>query len=125
MEILLTLLLIPIKFFFKALIKSMFNAIVEGLYQTYGYEVITVLGNTALGLILGCISLVVIPQHITPNIQIRFVNLLITPFIFGALLNLSSNIKFQKKLLMFDLVNFVSGFTLALTWAAVRFFFAK
>ena len=97
----------------------------ESLYLVFGYEVVTVLGNVIAGVILGGISLGINPQHIIPNIQIRFVNLVITPLVVGALVNLSSNIKFNKKLLGFDLVNFIAGYTFALAWAGVRFIFAK
>lgn len=107
------------------LIQTIFNSIKEEFHQVLGYEVATVLGNIFIGTILGGVSLALIPLHITPNIQIRLVNLIVTPLVVGALVNLSSNIKFNKKLLGFDLVNFISGYTFALAMAGVRFVFAK
>lgn len=107
------------------LIQTIFNSIKEEFHQVLGYEVATVLGNIFIGTILGGVSLALIPLHITPNIQIRLVNLIVTPLVVGALVNLSSNIKFYRKILAFDLVNFIAGYTFALAWAGVRFVFAK
>ena len=95
------------------------------LHRFFGYEVASVLVSIIEGSILGGASLIIIPQYIIPNFQIRFINLVVTPFIIGALLNLSSNIKFHKNLTRFDLVNFISGYTFALAWAGVRFIFAR
>jgi len=113
------------KIFVSGIIKPLIKSFEESFNQTFGYEVATVLGNITVGAILGGVTLLIIPRHITPNIQIRFINLLITPLVVGALVNLSSNIKFNKRLLGFDLVNFFSGYTFALAMAGVRFVFAK
>ena len=113
------------KIFVSGIIKPLIKSFEESFYLIFGYEVATVLGNIIMGAILGGVSLAIIPRHITPNIQIRFVNLIITPLVVGALINLSSNIKFNKRLFGFDLVNFIAGYTFTLAWAGVRFVFAK
>ena len=119
------ILFIPVKIFIKEIINSLYGEVKESFYRSFGYDVATVLGNIFIGAILGGASLMIIPQHITPNIQIRLVNLVVTPLVIGALVNLSSNIKFNKNVFGFDLINFVSGYTFALAMSGVRFIFAK
>ena len=129
MEILLSLLAmifyIPVKIFLKTVIKSLFSWVDESLYHILGHEIASALGNMMVGVILGGASLLVVPQHITPNMQIRLVNLLVTPLLIGALVNFSSNIKFQKHLFGFDRTNFIAGYFFALAMASIRFLFAK
>jgi len=120
LSLIVAIIAIPVKIFFKPLV----GFIAKSFYQWLGYEVTTVLGNITVGAIVGGVSLLIIPQYIIPSFQIRFINLIVTPVVIGALINLSSNIKFHRKLLTFDLINFVSGYTFALALAGVRYFFA-
>ena len=98
----------------KAILAAIWSEALKAYYRALGYEVATVLANILAGVFLGGISLGIIPRHITPTLEIRVVNLIVTPLIVGALVNLSSNIKFHRKILAFDTVNFISGYTFTL-----------
>src|SRR5262245_47847801 len=74
-----------------------------------GKEGTLVLGFIFAGAIIGGVSVLVFPQHFISSFHFRLVNLIVTPFISGALINISSNIKYYQSMFKFHLVNFVAG----------------
>jgi hypothetical protein len=103
----------------------LFKSVINALYQIFGYEIGSLFAGYIQGAILGGLSLAIFPNHLIPTFEMRIINLFITPLLIGGLLNFSSNIKFYKKILTFDTVNFLSGHGFALALFSMRFFFAN
>jgi len=77
------------------------------------------------GIVAGVISVALIPNHITPNIQIRTINLIITPLAIGGLMTLFGNIPEDQEFSNVRRDKFLPAYTFAFAMALIRFFFAK
>jgi hypothetical protein len=77
------------------------------------------------GAIAGGLSLLMLPQHLMPNMGFRAINLFVTPCAVGACMNLLGNIRKKRDLSTLQIDSFLFGFLFAFAMALVRFIFAK
>lgn len=102
-----------------------FRSLVEPFRQSDRNEYLAGFGYLMLGVVAGGLSLFLLPQHLTPNVQVRVINLLVTPFAVGGLMNLLGNIREKREISRFRMDKFLFGFLFALAMTIVRFVFAK
>ncbi len=86
---------------------------------------LAILGFLIYGSSAGLLSLVFVPTHITPNIKIRSVNLIITPVLAGFAMSLFGSLRQKRNLQLAVFDRFSFGYSFALAMAIVRFFGAK
>ena len=85
---------------------------------------LSVSGYLLFGLIAGGLSLLIVPRHLALNLPWRIANLVLTPVLVGAGMNLLGNVREKKDLSTIRLDKFSYGFCFALAMAVVRFIWA-
>ena len=86
---------------------------------------VAAIGYALLAGILGWFSLYLAPEHFIQNLQLRYLNLVLTPILVGSLMAVRGQLlrKKAKELVRLDSLSY--GFLFAFTFALVRFLYAK
>ena len=82
------------------------------------------LGHLLLGALVGALSLLAFPNHLTPAGALRWLNLLLTPALAGAVMVAVGRWRARRGSAVLPIDRFAWGYLFALALAAVRFQFA-
>jgi hypothetical protein len=78
-----------------------------------------------IGAIAGGVTLLVLPAHLIRSQELRIANLVITPLLVAALMAWIGAIRRSREKRIVQMEEFVYAYATALTFAVVRFFWAK
>ena len=81
------------------------------------------LGYILLGLMVGAISVKVLPQGVFHSRELRFANLLVTPLVAGLVMALIGRWRRRHEQPTIGLESFFYGYLFALSMASMRYFF--
>lgn len=113
-----------LQIFGEALLELGLHALKEPLRQP-PRPWLAALGYALFGAMLGGLSLLVVPQHLTPAGLGRFVNLVLTPVAVGACMGAIGAWRAKRGDQVLRIDSFAYGYLLALAFALIRFCFAK
>ncbi len=86
---------------------------------------LAVTGYCVYGIIAGAISLFILPQHITPNVAIRFLNILFTPALVGLAAIPVNSCFSRTRIARGNSETFILAYVFTFVLSAVRFVLAK
>jgi hypothetical protein len=85
---------------------------------------VAAIGHLLLGALVGGLSLLVFPNHLTPAGAARWLNLALTPVVAGAVMVAVGRWRARRGSAVLPIDRFAWGYLFALALAAVRFHFA-
>ena len=128
-------------FFGEAILQLIFEGIFGGIAKSFKRQKpkktrtnisewvtqkkVMLLSYAFFGALAGFISVALIHGHITPNIQIRTINLIVTPLVIGEIMTLFGVIPEDQEFESVRRDRFLPAYIFALAMALIRFFFAK
>jgi hypothetical protein len=108
----------------EALLELGFHALAEP-FRRPPNPWMAALGYALLGAIFGGLSLLVFPTHLTPMGLLRNANLILTPIAVGFCMVAMGAWRVRRGNATHRIDKFSYGYLLALSFALVRYFFAK
>jgi len=87
--------------------------------------IVTTIGYLILGVVFGFLVTWIIPDSQIESYNLRILNLLIAPILAGAVMAIIGKMRSKRGQELIRLDTFGYGYTFALGFALIRFFFAK
>ena len=110
---------ILLEFVFEVLLELVFSALGEAALKRSHRPVVGAIGSVVIGVLVGILTVWLLPAHFIVSEQARMVNLVFSPLFVGALLGMRGYLTAKEKFLVGSAVN---GVLLALTIGLIRFF---
>lgn len=111
--------------FLLALVLEFGGRVLLAPFRTEPSPWVSSLGYLLLGVILGGLSLWLMPHSFLHQPALRVLNLLVTPFAVGATMGLMGQWRAKKGLRVLRMDRFACGYLMALSLGLVRYFWAS
>ena len=121
-------------FFIEVLGQAFFELVAElglrGIGNATGWEkprspYMSLIGYVILATVCGAISILFFKNHFIKNEELRIINLLLTPVLLGLIMHFKGKRMDIRHINKIRLDSFWFGFSFALSFGLVRYFFAK